>query len=147
LARSSFDVDLLLARCAAGAAFSSGFSDVPFRDCGTPEKSTCDVFRPEMKALGHVDKLGGHSQLAPRAALPGAAEKNGPRSMSPGTEQRKLAAIMFTDMVGFPLSLCWIIPCRFPAMLAATPLLFARRNIDISQAFCYKTMHVKGGLS
>jgi hypothetical protein len=57
LARSSFDVDLLLARCAARAAFSSGFSDVPFRDCGTPEKSTCDVFRPEMKTLDHVDKL------------------------------------------------------------------------------------------
>jgi hypothetical protein len=100
-----------------------------------------------MKTLGHVDKLGGHSQLAPRGALPGAAEKNGPRSMSPGTEQRKLAAIMFTDMVGFPLSLCGIIPCRFPAMPAATPLLFAGRNIDISQGFCYKTMHVKGGLS
>ncbi|HEV2995502.1 MAG TPA: hypothetical protein VGW99_06045 [Chthoniobacterales bacterium] len=30
---------------------------MPFRDCGTPEKSTCDVFRPEMKTLGHVDKL------------------------------------------------------------------------------------------
>ncbi len=54
---------------------------------------------------------------------------------------------MFTDMVGFPLSLCWIIPCSFPAMLAATQFLFARRNIDISQAFWYKTMHAKGGLS
>ena len=67
--------------------------------------------------------------------------------MSPDTEQGKPAVIMFTDMVGFPLSLCWIIPCSFPAMLAATPFLFARRNIDISQAFCYKTMHAKGGLS
>jgi hypothetical protein len=36
---------------------------------------------------------------------------------------------------------------QFPAMPAVTPFLFARRNIDISQAFCYKTTHVKGGLS
>jgi len=37
-------------------------------------------------------------RLRTEATLPGAAEKSGPRQMTPAHRQRKLAAILFTDM-------------------------------------------------
>jgi hypothetical protein len=34
--------------------FSAVFSDAPFCDCRTPEKSACDVFQPEMKTVSQL---------------------------------------------------------------------------------------------